>query len=198
MADDKRPEPQQEAEADTAEPAETQSGGEDRIKQLEAELAEARAKAEENWDKFARASAEAENIRRRGQRELEQAHKYGTEKLAGDLLAIKDSLEMGVQAAKEPGADVAKLREGSELTLKMLSQALERHNIQELDPQGEKFDPARHEAMAMQPTADQEPNTVVTVVQKGYLLNDRLLRPAMVVVAKPTEESSGGQIDEQA
>lgn len=201
MAEDKRPESEPAAEPaaeDTAaSPQDVPEGVEDRVAQLESELEQARQKADENWEKFVRASAEADNIRRRAERDLQQAHKFGLEKFASDLLAVKDSLEMGLKAA-EDSTDVAQLREGSELTLKMLAQAFERHAISELNPVGEKFDPARHEAMAMQPSAEQPPNTVLEVIQKGYQLKDRLLRPAMVLVAKAPEEGQGTKIDEQA
>ncbi len=166
---------------------------------LQAKLDEAQAKAEENWNQFLRARAELENVRRRSERDVEQARRYGLEKLASELLGVRDSLEMGVSAAHEEGADVAKLREGSELTLRMLVQAMEKFDIQEIDPQGEKFDPDRHEAMAAQESAEHEPNTVIHVVQKGYVLGERLLRPAMVIVARAAEgDSQGGQVDEQA
>lgn len=171
----------------------------ERLQELEQELAEARQKAEENWNQFLRARAELENSRRRAERELEQAHKFGLEKFASELLGVRDSLEMGLAAASDPQADVAKLREGTELTLRMLAQVMEKFGIVQIDPQGQKFDPSKHEAMAAQETADQEPNTVLQVVQKGYALNDRLLRPAMVVVSKAgAAPSAGGQIDEQA
>lgn len=178
-------------------PADEAAAGEDGAGELREQLAQARAKAEENWNQFLRARAELENVRRRAERDVEQAHKYAIEKLASELLSVKDSLEMGVQAANEPGADVTKLREGSELTLKMMNQLMERFEIKPMNPQGEKFDPELHEAMAAQESAEHDPNTVIHVVQKGYLLHDRLLRPAMVIVAKPGSGSGGG-IDEQA
>lgn len=165
---------------------------------LRQELAAARAKAEENWNQFLRARAELENVRRRAERDVEQAHRYGLEKLAAELLAVRDSLEMGVSAAQEANADAAKLREGTELTLKMLDQALDKFEICELNPLGEKFDPAKHEAMAAQESAEHDPNTVIHVVQKGYRVGERLLRPAMVIVAKSVDKPQGGQIDEQA
>lgn len=169
-----------------------------REQELERQLEEAQQKSEENWNNFLRARAELENARRRAERDLEQAHKYGVEKLATELLPVRDSLEMGLAAAQEAGADVAKLREGTELTLKMLSQALERFKVTEIDPLGERFDPERHEAMAAQPSNEYEPNTVMHVVQKGYLLNDRVLRPAMVIVAKGGSEQPGSRIDDKA
>ncbi|RFA28237.1 nucleotide exchange factor GrpE [Alkalilimnicola ehrlichii] len=166
--------------------------------ELAKQLAEAEQKAEENWNNFLRARAELENVRRRSERELEQAHKYGVEKIAADLLPVKDSLEMGIAAALDEHADVEKLREGQELTLKMLEQVFERFSVEEVNPQGERFDPEKHEAMAAQESPDHEPNTVMHVVQKGYLLNDRVLRPAMVVVSKAASQGPGGQIDDKA
>lgn len=176
------------------------SGSEEsgRVQELEEQLREAEAKAEENWNQFLRARAEMENARRRLQKDVEQAKRQGLEKLAGELLPVKDSLEMGLAAAQEANADVAKLSEGTELTLKMLTQALEKFEVDEIEPMGKKFDPERHEAMATQPSAEHEPNTVIHVVQKGYMLNDRLLRPAMVIVSKEADQQQGGHIDEQA
>lgn len=181
---EQEPEGQDTSEGVGAETPERQDG-------VEAELQEALNRAEENWNQFLRARAELENVRRRLERDVEQARKYGLEKLAAELLPVKDSLEMGVQAASEEGANVERLAEGSELTLKMLSQALERFNITEINPQGEKFDPEQHEAMTMQPSAEHAPNTVIHVMQKGYALNGRLLRPAMVVVSRAADEESG-------
>jgi len=149
------------------------------------ELAELRDKAEANWQLYVRAQAEMENLRRRSEKDLESAHKFALEKFAAELLAVKDSLELGLNATD---ADVDKLREGSELTLKMLAQALAKFNINDVDPMGEVFDPNHHQAMTMQETAEHTPNTVIAVMQKGYLINDRLLRPAMVVVSKAPKE----------
>ncbi|MCS4505468.1 Protein GrpE [wastewater metagenome] len=180
---------------------ESEGGGAptDEVEALRTQLEEAQAKAEENWNQLLRVRAEMENIRRRSERDVEQARRYGVEKFAGELLAVRDSLEMGVNAAQEEGADVEKLREGSELTLRMLQQAMEKFDIQALEPTGEKFDPSRHEAMAAQESGEHEPNTVLQVVQKGYLLGDRLLRPAMVIVSRAASGGGqGDQVDEQA
>lgn len=166
------------------------------IEQLAEQLTEATRRADENWDKFLRTQAELENLRRRSEKDLQNANKYALERFAKELLSVVDSLELGLQAAVGETSDVAKLREGMELTLKQLSSVLEKFGIRAVDPMGEKFNPDLHQAMAMQPTADMEPNTVVKVFQKGYLLHDRLLRPAMVVIAQAAEEST--RIDEQA
>lgn len=150
-------------------------------------LAEAEARAQENWDRYLRAAAETENVRKRASRDIENARRYALENFGKDLLPVKDSLEMGIQAAEN--ADVATLLEGKAATLKLLSTTLERFGIEEVDPLGEPFDPSFHEAMTLQPSAEAEPGTVLTVVQKGYVLNGRLLRPAMVVVAaEPAEQ----------
>ena len=149
------------------------------------ELAELRDKAEANWQLYVRAQAEMENLRRRSEKDLESAHKFALEKFAAELLAVKDSLELGLNATD---AYVDKLREGSELTLKMLAQALAKFNINDVDPMGEVFDPNHHQVMTMQETAEHTPNTVIAVMQKGYLINDRMLRPEMVVVAKAPKE----------
>ncbi|HEB98200.1 MAG TPA: nucleotide exchange factor GrpE [Thiotrichales bacterium] len=173
-----------EAEAQAAEEGgeapETQDPGE-----LHALLEDARNKADEHWNQCLRLQAEIENLRKRAERDVANAHKFALEKFLTELLPVKDSLEMGLAAAAEgEQIDVAKLKEGTELTLKMLGDALEKYGIREINPEGEKFDPAFHEAMSMQEREDVDPNTVVTVVQKGYTLNDRLIRPAMVIVAK--------------
>ena len=158
---------------------ESDTGHEDLVKQL----AEAEAKAQDNWDKFVRSQAELDNIKKRTQRDLENAHKYGLEKFANELLAVRDSMEMGLNAAKSDDAQITTLVEGAEMTFTMLNQVMEKFGIQVVDPLNEKFDPDLHQAMSMQPSADVEPNTIINVMQKGYTLSGRLLRPALVVVA---------------
>ncbi|MDN5849105.1 MAG: nucleotide exchange factor GrpE [Nitrococcus sp.] len=169
------------------------------VERLTVECESARTSAEENRNQFLRARAELENQHRRSQRDVEHARRYALEKFANELLGVRDSLEMGASAAQEAHVDVAKLREGTDLTLKMFNQAMEKFDIHEINPQGERFDPEKHEAMAVQESAAHDPNTVIHVVQKGYLLSDRLLRPALVIVSKPdNHRPSGGEIDEQA
>lgn len=155
-----------------------------RIERLEQELADARAQADDYWERLVRSEAEKDNIRKRAQKDVDTARKQSLEKLAAELLAVRDSLEMGVNAAHEDEADVAKIREGTELTLRMLTQAMEKFSIEEINPEGEKFNPDLHQAMSMQEVEGYEPNTVISVMQKGYRLEDRLLRPALVMVAK--------------
>lgn len=179
MADEQRSEMQEEAGLESA----GSEAGTDT--ELHALLEDARTKADEHWNQCLRLQAEIDNLRKRNQRDLENAHKYALEKFAGELLPVRDSLEMGIAAAAQgQNVDPATLIEGSELTLKMLGNAMEKFGVTEVNPQGERFNPQFHEAMSIQPRADVEPNTVVTVVQKGYLLNDRVLRPAMVMVSK--------------
>jgi len=147
-------------------------------------LAKAEQKAQENWDKVLRTQADLENIKRRSEKDLQNAHKFGIEKFARELLPVADSLELGLSVETAGSPEVQKLREGMELTLKQLLSSLEKFNVVQVNPEGEKFNPEWHQAMAMQPTDEVEPNTVLKVYQKGYLLSDRLLRPAMVVVAQ--------------
>jgi len=176
-------------------------------------LEDARAKADEHYQQLLRVQAELDNLRKRSARELENAHKYALERFMTELLPVRDSLEMGLAAAEEGGAvDPEKLREGTRLTLKMFADAMGKFGVEQIDPQGERFNPELHQAMSMQEAPDKEPNTVLTVVQKGYRLNDRLIRPAMVIVSsggarqgrggtteyESGEERSGGNLDEQA
>lgn len=141
-------------------------------------------RAEENWDRYLRSQSELENVKRRTDRDLQNAHKYALEKFIKELLPVMDSLDLGIQAATSDAAEVVKLREGAELTMKQFHQVLERFNVSVLDPVGQRFNPEEHMAMAMQAVAGAEPNTVLKVIQKGYSLHERLLRPAMVIIAQ--------------
>ncbi|PVV07645.1 MAG: nucleotide exchange factor GrpE [gamma proteobacterium symbiont of Ctena orbiculata] len=190
-----------EADAAEIEPAgenqvadEANSGQEDQ-QELTKLLEDARAKADDHWDQLMRTRAELENLRKRNQRDLENAHKFALEKFSMDLLQVWDSLELGHQAALDEQVDVDRLREGTELTLKLLIDVMHKHGVDQVDPDGEPFNPEFHQAMSMQERDDVAPNTVVAVMQKGYLLNSRLLRPAMVMVSKA---GSGAAIDEEA
>jgi molecular chaperone GrpE len=146
-------------------------------------LEDARGKADEHWDQVVRTRAEMDNLKKRHQRELENAHKYGLEKFVSELLGVRDSLELGFNAAQENN-DIEKLLEGTELTLKMLGDAMAKFGVEQINPEGEPFNPELHQAMSMVPTDDVPPNMVVNVVQKGYTLNGRLVRPAMVMVSQ--------------
>ena len=152
--------------------------------ELTALLEDARGKADEHWDQVVRLQAQIDNLRKRSERELANAHKFALEGFVNELLPVKDSLEMGLAAFDVEGADTHTLREGVELTLQMLANAMDKAAIKEVNPQDERFDPEFHQAMSTQQRDDVEPNTVVTVVQKGYTLNGRLVRPAMVIVSK--------------
>jgi len=147
----------------------------------DAALAEAQAKVAELQESFLRAKAETENVRRRAQDDVSKAHKFAIESFAEHLLPVLDSLEAAVG---DTSGDIAKVREGVELTLRQLTSALEKGRVVAINPVGEKFDPHQHQAISMVP-AEQEPNTVVTVLQKGYMIADRVLRPALVTVAQP-------------
>jgi molecular chaperone GrpE len=147
----------------------------------EAALAEAQAKIAELQEGFLRAKAETENVRRRAQEDVTKAHKFAIESFAEHLLPVVDSLEAAIAHSSD---DLQKVREGVELTLRQLTGALEKGRVVALNPVGEKFDPHRHQAISMVP-AEQEPNTVVAVLQKGFVIADRVLRPALVTVAAP-------------
>ncbi|MDE2091831.1 MAG: nucleotide exchange factor GrpE [Gammaproteobacteria bacterium] len=150
--------------------------------ELKAALAEAEKLASQNRDGYLRMAAELDNLRKRTQRDLENAHKFALESFLMELLPVRDSLEMGISAADSTAAG---LKEGMDMTLKLLVTAMERAGVYELNPaKGEDFNPELHEAMAMQATAEAGPGTVLQTVQKGYQLNGRLLRPARVIVAK--------------
>jgi len=157
------------------------------LEQLRAELDEARGQAAQQRDLVLRAAAELDNIRKRAARDVEQAHRYALEKLVQELLPVVDGLESAVSTGAR--ADAASLAAGQEATLKLLKKALERFAVITLDPQGEPFDPERHEAMAMQDSPTAEPHSVLHVVQRGYELNGRLLRPARVIVARGPENT---------
>jgi molecular chaperone GrpE len=145
----------------------------------EARLADAEARAAEYMDMALRARAEMDNLRKRSQIDIAAAHKYAIEGFAESLLPVRDSLEM---ALKVDNPSVENFREGVEATLRLITAAFDRHKLLSIDPVGERFDPNRHQAISMVPNADVPPNHVVSVLQKGYLINDRVLRPALVMV----------------
>ena len=165
--------------------AESEAQTEERsIEELSAALDAARAEIEDSRDQVLRARAELENLRRRHAQELEKAHKFALDGFVRELLQVRDSLELGCNAAQEASADVDKLREGTELTLKLLGDVMEKFGVGVVDPTNQPFDPEFHQAMSMQPREDVPPNTVVLVIQKGYTLNGRLVRPALVMVSQ--------------
>ncbi|MBW0147488.1 nucleotide exchange factor GrpE [Marinobacter arenosus] len=181
-----------EAAAEEAQANDEVAEGED------SEVEALRAQVKEAQEQMLRAQAEMQNVRRRAEIDVEKAHKFALEKFVKELLPVADSLEKAVEsteANENTGEVVASIREGVEMTLSLFMSSLGKFNVEQLNPVGEPFDPQQHEAMSMVPAPDAEPNSVVAVVQKGYLLNGRVVRPAMVVVAK-AEDSP--KIDEQA
>jgi molecular chaperone GrpE len=165
----------------------------DELAALEAEelivrIKQAQSKADENWDIALRTKAEMENVRRRTEKEVSNARKFGIEKMINEILPVKDSMELGLKAAIETDIEdeaVHKIREGMELTLKMMNDALAKIGITEIAPEeGEAYSAEFHQAMSMQEIPGKEANTIIAVMQKGYLLNERMIRPAMVMVAK--------------
>jgi molecular chaperone GrpE len=172
--------PDGEPERET-EPAQSSA---DREPSLDDQLRKAELAAREHQEAWLRAKAEADNIRKRAQAEIASAHKFALENFAAELLAVKDSLEAALAAQN---ATVESLRSGVELTLKQLVAAFDRFSITEVNPIGQKFDPHRHQAISTQ-ASDADPNTVVQVLQKGYLLHERVIRPALVIVSKAVEK----------
>lgn len=177
------------------------------VETLQKQLKLAEKKAEDNLDKAMRTLAEMENLKRRTQKDLENAHKYGLEKFSKELLAVIDSLELGIQASTSDEPEVVSLREGSELTIKQFESVFAKFNIEAINPQDQPFNPELHQAMTMQASADVPANTVLNVFQKGYSLNGRLIRPAMVVVSQAVKtvepeqdnpEDDSTNLDEQA
>lgn len=172
-------------EAGETEPAALPSAS---VAEVEQELQAALAKANENYELFLRAKAETENVRRRAQEDIAKAHKFAIESFAEDLVPVMDSLEKALETSH---ATVESMRQGVELTLRQLKAAFEKARLTEIDPKGQKFDPHRHQAISMVPAAEGcPPNHVVTVLQKGWMIADRVLRPALVTVAQGAEAAA--------
>ncbi|MCP4078529.1 MAG: nucleotide exchange factor GrpE [Gammaproteobacteria bacterium] len=148
------------------------------------ELAKAQVTIKDYWDQIMRLNAEMENNRKRAQRDIENAHKFAVKNFAEALLPVSDSMEMGMSAAEAENANIDSIKEGISMTLDLFQKTLEKNGITSVDPLGEKFNPELHQAMSMMESDESDPNTVMAVMQKGYLLNDRLIRPAMVVVSR--------------
>lgn len=177
------------ADFDSDQQTESQATTIQTVEELQKKLEAAEAALAEAKDNALRARAEAENARRRSMLDVENANKYGIEKLARELLNVVDSLEHGLEAISEPDqTQIVHLREGMQLTHKLLIDTLDKFQIKQVNPKGETFDPKQHEALTMQPTSELDPNKVLSVVQKGYVIHDRILRPARVVVAKAPAE----------
>ena len=154
------------------------------MERLQGELKGAEERARSHWEQYLRALAEIDNVRKRAARDLESTRQFAVEKFAQDLIAVKDSLELGISNSGK--GDVASLVEGQNATLRLLAKAFEKAQIEEINPEGQPFNPELHEAMMTQPS-DAPPNTVLSVIQRGYTLNGRLLRPARVVVSAPRQ-----------
>lgn len=152
------------------------------LEQLRVKLAESEERASNHWSEYLRAVAEQDNIRKRALRDIEAAQRYSLEKFLGEILPVKDGLDLGVASADK--ADAAALRDGQKATLRLLTKALEKAGVTDLDPVGQPFDAHQHEAIMAQESTTAEPNSVLAVVQRGYTLNGRLLRPARVIVTK--------------
>jgi molecular chaperone GrpE len=151
-----------------------------------------RQQSEENWSKYLRAVAELDNLRKRNARELDNARKFSAERLVSALLPVRDSLEAGLDTAAAGGSDLNAILEGERATLRLLVQAFADAGVAEIDPVGEPFDPERHEAMSLMASPTAEPNSVLTVIQKGYALHDRVIRPARVIVAAESPPANEG------
>ena len=155
-----------------------------KIEDLESQLEEAQQSAKDNWDKLLRSQAEMENLKRRTTKDLENAHKFALEGFVKALLEVSDSLTMGLKSAQDEKATLENTTEGLELTMKVFNSTLEKFGVESINPIDEKFDPDLHEAVTMVPMPDKKPNTVLEVVQTGFTLNGRLVRPALVIVVQ--------------
>ena len=171
------------AAGDSPEITEVAAPQEDQLAQLQQTLDEYRRQAAENLDRALRIQAELDNMRKRTARDIENAHKYALERFVAELLPVMDSMEMGI-AASASVDDAGSVKQGMELTLKIFAAALDKFGVKIIDPRGEKFNPERHEAVSMQAEEGIEPGMIISVMQKGYELNGRLVRPAMVLVSR--------------
>lgn len=165
-----------------------------KIAELEAALIKSQATVKDQQDSVLRAKADVENMRRRNEQEMEKARKFAIERFAGDLLPVMDNLERAIQSGDKENEAVKPMLEGVELTLKTFVDTLGKFNLKEINPEGEAFNPEFHQAMSIQESADHEPNTVMIVMQKGYELNGRVLRPAMVMVSKAAANNIDTQV----
>ena len=155
-----------------------------KIEDLESQLQEAQQSAKDNWDKLLRSQAEMENLKRRTTKDLENAHKFALDGFVKALLEVSDSLTMGIKSAKDEKATIETTTEGLELTMKVFNSTLEKFGVDSINPIDEKFDPDLHEAVTMVPMPDKKSNTVLEVIQTGFTLNGRLVRPALVIVVQ--------------
>lgn len=163
---------------------------------LRADLEAEEKKSSDNYELALRTKAESDNIKRRVENDVANARKFGVEKFVTEMLPVMDSLQMGITALADENITVDKFREGSEMTIKVFMSALDKFGVKEVNPEGEKFKPEFHQAMSMQEKDDVEPNTILTVFQKGYTLHGRLMRPAMVIVSKAAKPPENTSVDE--
>lgn len=198
MADKEAPQ-EVEAEQQAAEQPDTQEEQSEAelMARLQEDFEAAQAALSEAEDQVLRAKADAQNVRRRAEQDVAKAHKFALEKFVNELLPVVDSLDRAIEACPEGDASADAIRQGVEMTLTMFTAALKKFAVEAVNPEGEPFDPQLHQAMSMVENADVEPNTVLAVMQKGYLLNERLVRPAMVVVSKAAP-GNAGKIDAKA
>jgi len=197
-ADEKRSEQVEEQNEPTETATEENGAAEEAVEPEMSEVESLQAQLQDQKEQVLRIQAEMQNVRRRAEIDVEKAHKFALEKFVKELLPVADSLEKAVESTEgqtDSSELVVSIREGVEMTLDLFKKSLGKFNVEELNPVGEPFDPQQHEAMSMVPAPNAEPNSVVAVVQKGFLLNGRVVRPAMVMVAKAEE---GPKIDEQA
>ena len=183
-------------EIDPSEARDEESTTETDVEALKVQLEQAQEEAAKMKDQYVRSEAEMANLRRRVEKDVENAHKFGQEKLSKELLAVADNLERAIISTEGENVDVNAIKEGVEMTLKGLQDVFSKFNIEAIDPQGEPFDPQLHQAMSMVENPEVEPNTVIAVMQKGYQLHGRLIRPAMVMVSKGGAPTA--KIDETA
>lgn len=188
--EEQKVEAMEQVEAQPVEPTDVDSevtAEQARIAELEEQLETAIQKAAEERERALRTAAEMENLRRRTELDVEKAHKFALEKFAGELLPVLDNLERAIELADKENDALKPMVEGVELTLKSMQSGVAKFGLVALDPTNQPFDPNAHQAMSMVPSADVAPNTVIAVMQKGYELNGRVIRPAMVMVAKAAD-----------
>ena len=191
MSNDEQINPEVDEEVQTAEQPEAEQEAPEvelsEVDSLKAQLEAAQQELADTKEQALRTVADAQNVKRRAEADIDKARKFALEKFAGELLSVADNMERALEAADAENDAVKPLLEGVELTQKTLISTLEKFNVEQLNPEGEPFDPNLHQAMSMVPNPDVEPNTVIAVMQKGYTLSGRLLRPAMVMVSKAAE-----------
>jgi len=161
-----------------------------KVESLQSELEATKKKADDNWQQLLRKEADMQNVQKRSAVQVDAARKFALERFASELLQVADSIEQGLNLSNDKKTDMSGVLEGLVLTNKVLISVMEKEGIKQLNPEGEVFNPTFHEAISMQETSDVEPNQVMAVVQKGYLLNDRLIRPARVVVSRAIASDS--------